>query len=195
MFYPCVFIISPAPSPPTNQILILTLNVSLLSLSQQTFYGAFAQHQKTGMWLCMSCTRLISLVMGNLLKVSRGERFKSWSEITFSLFFSTADRGTWSILPVDFTPHPITDPAAAASLLSLLCKAISGGEPITSSQLSPALFCRAQRVLYTVTDARNTGAAHVGKSRDLHFVCSPVQLDILVETQIKKRENHGSSLL
>lgn len=131
-------------------------------------YGALAQHQRTGMWLCMSCTRLICFVMGNILEVLRGRDLKAGARLHFLFFFHRRQRHM-KYLPVDFTPHPITDPTAAASLPSLLCKAISGGEPITSSQLSLALFCRAQRVLHTVTGARNTGAAHVGNPET--FIC------------------------
>lgn len=57
-----------------------------------------------------------------------------------SLFFPTADRGTWSIYFTNLLhPPPHYQPTAAASLLPFLCKAISSGEPIISPQHTPAL--------------------------------------------------------
>lgn len=73
----------------------------------------------------------------------REDRFKSWSEITFSVFpfFPPVLTEAHEVftLPTYFTPHPITSPTAAASLLPFLCKAISSGEPIIFPQHTPAL--------------------------------------------------------
>lgn len=115
-----------------------------------------------------------------------GERFKSWSEITFSLFFFPPPTEAHEVFTSRFyPPAPLPTPLPLPHHSPFSCEAISGGEPITSSQLSLALFCRAQRVLHTATGARNTGAAHVGNPETFVLFAARCSLDILVETQIK----------
>lgn len=122
-----LLLLSPPPphTPHKSDDMLHTLSPSsrlpLSSLHRQTPTQRSRHCGSTGMWPCMSYRRLICHLMGNVLfsRSRRGDRFKSWSEITFS-FFSlfpplTEEHGVFT-LPTDFTATP--PPPHSASLLS-----------------------------------------------------------------------------
>lgn len=110
------------------------------SLRRRTPTQSSRQCEKTGMWPCMSYTRLICRLMGNVLfsRSRRGDRFKSWSEITFSFFslfpLLTEKQGVFT-LPTYFTatPPPPPPPHSASPLSD------KRGEPLISPPHTPSL--------------------------------------------------------
>lgn len=106
----------------------------------------------------LPCDGKRSLGLAGKTDLKAGVRLHFQSSLFFPLLTEAQEVFT---LPTYFTPYPITNPTAVASLLPFLCKAISSGEPIISPQHTPALslisetFCRAQHAPYRVTDAKS----------------------------------------